>query len=324
MRTLLLTTALCLVATMAGVVRPGSPQAAVPQLINYQGKLTNASGQPITSAVTLKFRIYDTPTGGTLLWGPESQPVTPDANGVYNVILGQGTPPVPFPANLFAATPRYIGVEVNSEGEMTPRQQITAVAYSLRVATVDGATGGTISGDVSIQSDLSVSGKATIGPNGNSGGFAFVAGASNNVTNIGATVGGGQSNNASRDFATIDGGIGNNASGENSTVGGGRFNTAAGSNSTVPGGASNRADGDYSFAAGRRARAFHTGTFVWADSNDFQFASEGPNQFSARTTGGARFVTATDGAGNPTAGVFLFGGANSWSSISDRNAKTNF
>jgi len=39
------------------------------------------------------------------------------------------------------------------------------------------------------------------------------------------------------------------------------------------GGANNTAGGDFSFAAGRRAKANHTSSFVWADNTAADFAS---------------------------------------------------
>jgi hypothetical protein len=55
----------------------------------------------------------------------------------------------------------------------------------------------------------------------------------------------------------------------------------------VPGGRSNTAQGEYSFSAGRRAKANHDGSFVWADSTNADFASTEPNQFLIRASGGA-------------------------------------
>jgi hypothetical protein len=55
----------------------------------------------------------------------------------------------------------------------------------------------------------------------------------------------------------------------------------------VPGGDNNIA-GLMSFAAGHRAKANHTGAFVWADSTEADFASTAQNQFSIRATGGVR------------------------------------
>jgi len=102
----------------------------------------------------------------------------------------------------------------------------------------------------------------------------------------------------------------------------GLANSASGSYSSASG-YLNSADGNISMAAGTRAKAVHKGAFVWADSGGFDFASTAVNQFSARCTGGARFVSAVNFVGTPTAGVTLAAGGGSWSSISDLNAKEN-
>jgi hypothetical protein len=61
---------------------------------------------------------------------------------------------------------------------------------------------------------------------------------------------------------------------------------------TAGGGYYNIANGAYSFAAGLRARANHTGTFVWADSSEnAHFASTGNNQFLIRAVGGVGIGT---------------------------------
>lgn len=155
--------------------------------------------------------------------------------------------------------------------------------------------------------------------------YAVIGGGAYN-TNSGnsAMLGGGTNNTASGDYSTLSGGWNNTASGEVASVGGGANNTAGGSYATVPGGFQNTASGDFSFAAGAMAQAAHNGSFVWADDHVPSFSSTANNQFSARTLGGVRFVTAIDGSGNPTAGVKLNSGDTAWSSISDRNAKKNF
>jgi hypothetical protein len=117
----------------------------------------------------------------------------------------------------------------------------------------------------------------------------------------------------------------NKAQGLAATVSGGTSNIAGGPFSAIPGGSSNRAAGAYSVAAGRRAnvRAMDDGAFLYADSNDVDFASQAANEFAVRATGGVRLVTAIDAAGNPSGGVRLAAGSGSWGSLSDRNAKTN-
>jgi hypothetical protein len=146
----------------------------------------------------------------------------------------------------------------------------------------------------------------------------------NDATGYGATVGGGQDHDASGNYSTvaggyncdawlegttISGGAHNIAESAYATVGGGRFNRAYGqfsvitggggyndsdSNlafgnySMIPGGRGNKTLGTNSFAAGRRAKANHNGSFVWADSKDADFSSQRINQFRIRADGGAR------------------------------------
>jgi hypothetical protein len=141
---------------------------------------------------------------------------------------------------------------------------------------------------------------ATIGGgnhNSTDNGNATVAGgADNTANNYCATVGGGGYNTASGDHNTVGGGYQNIASGvQAATIGGGFQNTASGIGTTIPGGFNNTAFGSYSFAAGRRAKANHFGTFVWGDGTDEDFASTANNQFLIRASGGVGI-----GTNNPT------------------------
>ncbi len=117
---------------------------------------------------------------------------------------------------------------------------------------------------------------------------AFIGGGQNNIANnTHATVGGGEINRASS-WATVGGGRGNQSDGGYATVGGGRGNSSSGTYATVPGGFLNSAASTYSFAAGQRAKANHQGSFVWADSQNADFASTTSNQFCIRATGGVQ------------------------------------
>jgi len=156
---------------------------------------------------------------------------------------------------------------------------------------------------------------------------ATVAGGESNLADANyATVGGGRANTTTGYYATAAGGRGNTASQNYATVGGGRGNTANGYYATVLAGRENRAAGNYSLATGYRAKvdASHDGATLFADGTNVNFNSSAANEFAARCTGGARFVSAVNGSGTPTAGVTLAAGGGSWSSISDRNAKRDF
>ena len=132
--------------------------ADVPRLINFQGRLSKDTlGTPVKdSTYSILFTIYDDPSAGTNLWS-ETQPVA-TKGGTFNVNLGSATA---LPDTIFDDTSRYLAMKVGTDDEMTPRQRMVSMAYGYRVRTVDGATGGTITGDVNIASNLTVSGKVS-------------------------------------------------------------------------------------------------------------------------------------------------------------------
>ena len=54
--------------------------AAIPHLMNFQGKATDKSGVPLNGAYNLTFRIYNSGVGGTPKWS-ETQANIPISNG---------------------------------------------------------------------------------------------------------------------------------------------------------------------------------------------------------------------------------------------------
>jgi hypothetical protein len=147
-------------------------------------------------------------------------------------------------------------------------------------------------------------------------------GIGNTAAGPGGTVGGGTSNTAIGTNSVASGGTGNTASGVNSTVAGGSSNLAAGDNSAIIGGLNNNASGVSSLAAGAWASAAHDHSFVWSDGADgaAPVSTTGTNQFIAQASGGFWLYSSP----NAAAGVTLPAGGGSWSSLSDRNTKTNF
>jgi hypothetical protein len=213
-----------------------------------------------------------------------------------------------------------------------------------------GATGATVSGGGRVgEANRVTDNYGTVGggygnragddllPVTGANGATVGGGIGNTAAEFGSTVGGGSENEASASNATVAGGHLNLASDTGTTVGGGQSNQASGLYAMVSGGYSNVASGDYaavcggndntasanySFAAGRRAKANHTGAFVWADSSNFDFGSASANSFRVRATNGVRVVLGIDGSGNTTWSCLVNDG-NSWSCSSDRNLKEN-
>ncbi len=104
-------------------ITPITSHSAVPETINYEG-YTTSGGAPIYGTVNMTFRIYDVDTGSTAMWSETQSSVTV-SNGIYKVILGSINPiSLPFD------TQYYLGVEVETDGEMTPREAFTSVPYA--------------------------------------------------------------------------------------------------------------------------------------------------------------------------------------------------
>ncbi|MCI0530361.1 MAG: hypothetical protein L0Y74_00175, partial [candidate division Zixibacteria bacterium] len=145
-----------LLAASAVFLMQFAARADVPQLISYQGNLTDSVGIPLANNnYSVLFTVYNSGTFGVSKWS-ETQNVSTDAQGRFSVMLGSVNP---IDDTVFNQPDRWLGIKVGADPEMIPRTRIAAVGYSNRVSTVDGATGGTVTGDVTIASQLTVAGK---------------------------------------------------------------------------------------------------------------------------------------------------------------------
>ncbi len=110
--------------------------AAVPQTINYQGRLTDAAGDPVPNVpILVKFIIYDDPGAGTALWNSGFQSVTPE-DGLFTYPLGSM---VDLPDNLFTDTIRYLGITIGADPELSPRERFRTVPYAYHALRADTA-----------------------------------------------------------------------------------------------------------------------------------------------------------------------------------------
>jgi hypothetical protein len=91
--------------------------------IPIQGRLTDASGSPLNGDYSVTFRIYDDDTGGTLLCS-DTQTVGV-SNGLFSTAMDGCTP------SDIDGTQVYLGIQIESDGEMTPRQPIYSVPYAM-------------------------------------------------------------------------------------------------------------------------------------------------------------------------------------------------
>lgn len=86
--------------------------AAVPEFINYEGRLTNQQGTPESGTVTMTFAIYDSLSGGSKIWpssaASESHSVSIN-EGIFNIILGES---YAIPSSAFPSDSTYLEVAV--------------------------------------------------------------------------------------------------------------------------------------------------------------------------------------------------------------------
>jgi hypothetical protein len=113
---------------------------AVPELINYQGYLTDAEGNPLNGDVAITFRIWDADVNGTELWSEAHAAVTV-TEGVFNVVLGSF---VPITAEILDGD-RYLGLTVGTDSEMVPRMKVTSGAYAIRAGYAESVAAGSSS-----------------------------------------------------------------------------------------------------------------------------------------------------------------------------------
>lgn len=101
----------------------------IPQVINYTGRLLDASAKPITSPKKLNFKIYDSQKNGTVLWQSSEYIVTPDSFGVFSVLLGSKNDSIG--ASVFKEKIQYLEI-IFDKTAMKPRLQLASNPYSYR------------------------------------------------------------------------------------------------------------------------------------------------------------------------------------------------
>ena len=104
----------------------------VPQMINYQGKLTKSTGAPLDTTIAMVFSIYADSGGTTLNW-TETQGAVKVEKGVFNVLLGSVNP---ISSSVFNGSVRYLGVKVGTDSEITPRKPMVSVPYAYRAGSL--------------------------------------------------------------------------------------------------------------------------------------------------------------------------------------------
>ena len=129
-----------LLATAAVGAQPGRTLPLAPAQVAYpltcQGRLTNGSGGPIANqTVDIMFRLYDQSSGGTAVFTQTSIVATTN-EGLFTTELL-----IDPPLGVSDLSSLWLGVQVGSDNEMTPRQRVGGAAYSFTLVPGNGISG---------------------------------------------------------------------------------------------------------------------------------------------------------------------------------------
>ena len=175
--------------------------ATAPAIMNYQARVTNAGGTPITAATNMRFAVYDALSSGNCVWSgwgsgtngctspnAGSVSVTP-TNGVFSLALGDTSVSSqnPMQDSLFSGPSRYLEVQMYNGSTwetLSPRKRIVSSAYAFNSNLLNGlstSSAGPLSASV-VATDSS--GKLTIGGGAAiaGGGISLTTGTTNALT----------------------------------------------------------------------------------------------------------------------------------------------
>ena len=133
--TLLLVLALILTQRVWARPLPQAVSAPGPSAttVNYQGRLGDADGNPLTDIYAMTFALYDAASGGSSVWGPESHPTVQVSAGLFSVGLGSQTAGG-IPTSTWDGD-RYLEITVDGE-TLSPRELLRSVPVAGLALTV--------------------------------------------------------------------------------------------------------------------------------------------------------------------------------------------
>jgi hypothetical protein len=163
-------------ALASGISQQDAPYALTPAVINYQGTLRKIDGSLINDVFTMTFKLYNDPVGGTLLHEETIENVNV-RDSLFTVLIGDTKPLDP---EIFKGKV-YVGVQVENDTEMVPRQRIAPAAFAIQLTNGvfvdrDGRVG---VGTQDPQAQLEVNGNTKVTGNMNITGNAEMAGSLN-------------------------------------------------------------------------------------------------------------------------------------------------
>ena len=114
---------------------------AVPVQMTQQGRVVDSSGVPLEGTHIFEYRIYDSDTGGNVVW--DEAMVEQLLNGYYSSVLGADVSGNPLDETVLSLYPLYLELQVDG-GTPLPRQAIHAAPYAQIAGVAEAIDGGAV------------------------------------------------------------------------------------------------------------------------------------------------------------------------------------
>ncbi len=136
----------------------------VPNLINYQGRLTTASGASVSDGTyIITFSIWNDQVSSSpsnRLWTSGFREVVV-VGGLFDFVIGDS---VSLPVDLFeSTTPLYIGIRVGTDPEISPRTRLISVPFARRAKFADTTNIALAPAENSVDSTSIIPGSVSLG-----------------------------------------------------------------------------------------------------------------------------------------------------------------
>ena len=155
---------------------------AVPVQMNHQGRLLDSSGVGLEGGHLMTFKVYDSETGGSVLW---SNAMAVDfSNGYYSINIGEDGN---LDSDVLGQYPVYLEITVGTNSPMSPRYMVSSVPYSV-ISEVAESVEGPVNA-----TEISVNGTVVVDADGNwvgPGGTGSSTGGSTGGSSTGGSTGG--------------------------------------------------------------------------------------------------------------------------------------
>lgn len=135
---------------------------AVPTELTHQGRILDASGDPLDGSFSLRVSLWTEQSGGSEVWSETSD--TTLTEGYFSAVLGRTTP---LDGSVLDGSVLWVEIAVDGGAPVGDRLPLTSTAYAVRAGDAETArTATAVSGGVVDATEIRINGTTVIDGNG--------------------------------------------------------------------------------------------------------------------------------------------------------------